>query len=200
MRTRSLDVLAQIGLDDPLVPIVDVLFVRPVEEVEVRALVFHALVAASRGLPPATASAWLHAADLGGHLSPSERAALAGQPSHDELLGYRYADHVETVWTFAWILGLHSRLDARYAAGTDLVAMLPDLRFPQSWVAWRPRIHMRGRDELEAELDLYTCLTWHVRTGASHPLINAAGPGWWCRRAALTFATSDVGWADLDLG
>lgn len=208
-RRRTLALLPDLGfpLPPPHLPLVagdDAPLVLVAEEQVVRrALVLTVRVNLALGMPPELARTWLAEQGLVGSLSPRERALVAG----DVEPGPSDEAQVESLWAFAWLLGLVPGLDPGAPCGDQLASLMPDLRTAETLDAWRSRTGPRRRDvgDVLAALDLHLALTWGLAdarlTGRPHP--GRVDPSvLWERRRALEWTVGDGGhdgWDDVDL-
>ncbi|GLY03403.1 MULTISPECIES: DUF4272 domain-containing protein [Actinoplanes] len=215
VREASLDELERLGLPipPPTFPLVwemgDTVELRPVGELEARAVVLHVVVARCFGMPTEAAMSWL----LGSHLvelvTPPEWQFVAGAKGDHR----SFVLHHDAVFALAWLLGLSRHLDPTVPPEERMMQQMPDLPSGESFSAWRSRSLVAVRDEAEAAvlLDLYYCLDWAFQEleKAGRPLpgevdSNAIGQRRWALEWAVVFhgpyhEDKPAEWEEVDL-
>lgn len=214
VRAASLDELRRLGLPLPPAqfPLVwengDEVGLRPLGEIEARAVVLHLVLARCFGMPPEAAMSWL----LGSRLvdavtQPEWQFVVGGRGDHRS-----FVLHLDAVFALAWVLGLTKHLDPTVPPDPDLVELMPHLREEETFAEWRSRTLVAPRDGQEAAalLDLYYCLDWAYleaeRLGMPPPGAvdgNAVGQRRWALEWAVVFRgpyhDPPVGWEEVDL-
>jgi hypothetical protein len=184
---------------NPSLPLLDAdLSVRPKEQIILRALTLHSVVAASYGFPKERSLEWLHQEHLTDSLTAKERAFLIGAVT--EVV--RFQVQAECLWIFAWALGKVERLDFSQPAADYLVTVYPDLKKGESSARWRENLHLRPQAEILAAGDLAYCLHWAINqdridgrksAGPLKPYIIVE------RRRALEWSLSRAEWDEVQL-
>jgi hypothetical protein len=184
---------------NPSLPLLDAnLWLRPKNQITLRALTLHCVVAASYGFPKVQSFDWLNQEHLTDALTHKERSFLSGGVTdaiHFQLQG-------ECLWVFAWALGRVERLDFALPASDNLVTLYPDLKNSESSAKWREDLRLRSRTEVLAACDLAYCLHWAINQsridgrkgiGRLKPYIIVE------RRRALEWMLGQAEWDDLEL-
>ncbi len=108
---------------------------RPRGHVEARAAILNIVQARVFDMPEELAMRWLLDAHVLDHLTPDEWGFIACGRGERA----RYADQLESLYTVSWLLGLVDHLDPAVPCSEELPELLPDLRRPESFGAWRDR-------------------------------------------------------------
>ena len=201
LRDASHSEVRQLGYPtSPSLPLLDPqLRLRPEDEIAIRALTLHAVVAASYGFPKKGSVAWLQQEGLTDSLTAEERAFLAAGSIGDAI---RFQVQGECLWVFAWTLGKVQRLDFAQSAPNYLVTFYPDLKKGESSAGWREHARLRSEAEVFAACDLAYCLHWGInqsridgrtRSGPVKPYVI------WERRRALEWALGQAQWDNVEL-
>lgn len=128
--------------------------------------------------------------------------ALSLGPVEVELLGgvlpagEHLQSQIESLWAFAWSLGLTPILDPTAYCGDDLVTLMPDLRAEESLADWRMRVvpELLPTVEIYDALDLLYAMTWGLVDARlnGRPTPGTVAPYvHWERRRALEFVRMD---------
>jgi hypothetical protein len=184
---------------NPSLPLLDAnLCLRLKNQITLRALTLHCVVAASHGFPKERSLEWLHREHLTDSLAPKERAFLIG-PVTDAI---QFQVQGECLWVFAWVLGRVERLDFAQPAPDYLVTLYPDLKKSESSAQWREHLSLRPQAEVLAACDLAYCLHWAInqsrvngrkRTASLKPYVIVE------RRRALEWLLGQAEWDDVEL-
>jgi hypothetical protein len=199
IREVTLEDIADLGFPPPPdgYPLVwepgDFVDLRPAAEIEARAAVLNAVLAASFGAPPENTAAWLEVNGLREHATDPEWKFMAQGEGPAELYGL----HIEALWALAWLLGVADELDPSQYCGDGLALWLPDTGGGESFADWQKRsLHvLRPAEEAAALLDLHYCLDWgHVQAlmdgtpppGSTQPYV--VGQRRWALEWAVVFS------------
>ncbi|MCE7873951.1 DUF4272 domain-containing protein [bacterium CPR1] len=104
---------------------------------------------------------WLETNDLMIFVSPEERRLLASEVTSQEAHVLEWS--IESIWAFAWMLSLVQELPFTWRAGEAIPEGFPNIFEGESCAALRQRAHLRPREEIMAQLDLYYRLGWWTR-------------------------------------
>jgi len=200
LRNASLSEARRLGYaTNPSLPLLDrTLGLRPKDQITLRALALHCVVAASHGFPKGRSLEWLHREHLTDSLAPKERAFLIGGIAD----AIQFQVQGECLWVFAWVLGRVERLDFAQPAPGYLVTLYPDLKKSESSVQWREDLSLRSQAEVIAACDLAYCLHWAInqsridarkRAGSLKPYVIVE------RRRALEWLLGPAEWDDVEL-
>jgi hypothetical protein len=181
---------------------------RPTAEIEARAAVLNAVLAAAFGAPPEATAGWLEANGLRDHATEPEWQFVSAGHGPAEL----YQLHIEALWALAWLLGVAEELDPSQYCGDGLAGWLPDLENAEPFAAWQERCASKPRpaEEAAALLDLHYCLDWgHVQAlmdsspypGVTQPYV--VGQRRWALEWAVVFTgpyhEAPAAWDEVDL-
>ncbi len=160
LRERSLVRAKQLGYPtNPSLPLLDeTLMPRPQDEIEMRALSLHCVVAASCGFPAARALEWLLREGLVDSLTPRERDFLQGR----DLNNVVFQSQVEALWLFAWVFSKFDDLNFAQPCQDNLVTLYPNLHKAESSEDWRRANRLRGPMQILEVCDLAYCLHWAI--------------------------------------
>jgi hypothetical protein len=181
---------------------------REVGEIEARAAVLNAVVAATFGAPPEMTAGWLERNGLRAAVTEPEWLFLAEGKGPADLYGL----HIEALWALAWLLGVAEELDPSQYCGDGLAMWLPDLAAGEPFLDWQARSMPEPRPAEEAAhlLDLHYCLDWgHVQAlmkGQPHPGTTqpyVVGQRRWALEWAVVFTgpyhDPPPAWDEIDL-
>ena len=162
IRASNWKVLGKLRLPhDPSLPLLEAAnTVRSATDVCDRALSISATLAAACGFDPAIAASWLHSEHLSANLTREESDVLESSRGHAKPAFFPY---VESLFAFAWILGLHDRLGPGDRCPNTLVSLFPRLDAGESSVSFRQSVSQRSNIEILRHADLYYCAHWAVR-------------------------------------
>jgi hypothetical protein len=172
--------------------------VRARQEVEGRALVLAAVVAAAYGYPKAQAQSWIERERLAGHLSLSERTFLQGDVS----MAVQFQAQVEALGALAWALGLLPALPFDRPSPSHMVTVFPDLKKMEDIGRFQAGVRPRAEQEIASQCDLAYCLHWGINQarledkkppGRTPPHVIVE------RRRALEWMLSSCDWDDVSL-
>jgi len=172
------------------------LSIRSTHQIADRALSLAAVVAVAFGLPRHRASDWLTSENLTESLSPHERAFV----TDGEGVATQFQRHADSLFAFAWVLGIVDSFDFVMPAPKDLVRHFPDLRNGESSRVFRSRIVPRSTNELVPIADAGYCIAWACReeklqgraTVANLSTVDE-------RRRSIEWALSKVKWEEVAL-
>lgn len=161
VRAKSKEVSERFGCAVPtMLPLLDHgLRLRDKTEIEDRALVMHAVVAASFGFDRRRALEWITANVGLSRLAESGRIFLnAGQNDRGRL-----RTQVEALCAFAWALRKLDTLDFMIQCPDTLRRLYPDLKIGESPKRFRETGQLRSFQEIFDQCDLAYCLHWCVK-------------------------------------
>lgn len=200
IRTKSLQVCERLGYPRPhTLPLLDSeQDLRPLREIESRALVLSAVVAASYGFPRDRVVAWLEQEELVSALSEVERSFLFDGSG----LAQQFQVQVECLCVFAWALEFLPALDFAEPSPNSLVTVFPDFRQTESGARFRRQARLRDLGSVLSACDLAYCLHWGIHQAAvsSNVMPGRVPPHVVIeRRRALEWLLSRESWDDVSL-
>ncbi len=146
-------------------PTVEIQSLRSVSEVADRALAMHGMVQLAFNAPKPAIRAWLTENDLSPALSGRERLILASDGDLEEQERTNLYWYIEALWAFAWAGSLIPKLNPVEPVGSNLAALLPNIRVNERGTKFRSAFRLRSPEAFLPMLDLYYRSHWYARNG-----------------------------------
>jgi hypothetical protein len=152
IRKQSLKTAVQLGFSvNGNLPLLDeATITRTLDESVKRLLCLHAAAACAYGFDRGKAWAWLQQEDAVESLVPSEHQFVTqgiGNPNSFKV-------QIESMWAFAWTLGLVPKIDFGKDCDNRFAALLPNLKTNEGSSSLRQRAKLRASEEVVAADDL----------------------------------------------
>jgi len=128
------------------------LTLRPLDEIINRSLVLHAVIACSFGFKKKKAFNWLKQNNLRNSISKKELMFLKGRNNKN------YQLYIESLNTFAWLLGKETNFNFSQLCSSHLINKLPNLKSDESPYSYIETCSLIDKKEIIAMADLAYCL------------------------------------------
>jgi hypothetical protein len=146
-------------------PTVEIESLRSMSEVADRTLAMHGMVQLAFNAPKEVIRAWLAQNGLLPALSHRERDILGNEGELAEQERTHLYWYIEALWALGWAGSLIPNLSPIESVGSNLAALLPDIRVNESGSSFRTVFRLRPVESLFPMLDLYYRSHWYARNG-----------------------------------